>query len=144
MAKNIKSLSRTTRQAKKAAAGSVAKAPNPKSPKGKPAREQAAKRAERRAGAGKRPELLAIKKTAGANVKRERKAVYPEFLFTTMTPRQVKHLEKRPAQIEILRKAKAAKLLADQNAEKARVDARRDAKARTKAALARKAVKRAH
>lgn len=141
MAKHIKALSRTTRQAKKAAATQVVKPVNPKSPKGKPAREQAKKRASRKAIAGKRPELLAAKQVTGPVVKRERKAVYAEYLFAAMTPRQVKHLEKRPKQIEELRQAIAAKVLAKQTAEKTRVDELRAAKARAKARAAKNKVR---
>ena len=139
MAKNIKALSRAERQTKKAAANNVVKPVNLKSPKGKPARELAAKRAERRALDGKRPDLLALKRLIGVLVTRERKAVYPAHLFLSMTPRQVKHLEKRPTKIEELRKALAAVVVAKQNAEKAAIDTKRAHKARVKAAAVRKA-----
>jgi hypothetical protein len=142
MAKHIKSLSDAARTAKKVLANTTAsqrvrKNGKPVEPlKGKPAKVEAIRRKERDVTniLRKCVTLRAAKKLAGPEVTREHKAVYAEYLFAGMTPRQVKHLKKRPTAIEALRKEKAAKLLALQLAAEKLVDEKRDHKARVQAA----------
>ncbi len=142
MAKHIKSLSEAARTAKKVLANTtvstkVRKNGTPVEPlRGKPARVEATRRKERDVTniLRKCVTLRAAKKLAGPEVTRERKAVYAEYLFAGMTPRQVKHFKKRPKAIEALRQEKADKLLALRLAEEKLVDEKRDHKARVRAA----------
>lgn len=142
MAKSIRSLSTAAREAQKVLLNNVKpeklrKNGTPTEPlKGKPARVEAARRTARDITNLLRKciTLRVAKKLVGSDVKREIKVVYEESLFAGMTPRQVKHLKKRPNEIEVLRKVKAEALLAAKVAKEKRIDEARDYRARVKAA----------